>query len=369
MKSKLKPFDYTLFTVVLIIFGLGLLMVLSASSHLGIQSYGTPYYFFIRQFGFGAFGIGIMWFLSRWDYKFYKKWSGLIFLGAIFLLGLVLIPGVGSGDVRGAKRWINLFVFNLQPSEVAKLAVIIFLSARISMNPEKIKSFWGGLVPYLMLIGIVVVLLYFEPHYSAIGLIGIVSVIILFVGGAKLSHFGILGAIIAPIGLLGIYISDYRWDRITGFLNPWADMKDTGWQVVQSMYALGSGGIFGLGLGQSKQKYSYLPDAHNDFILAILGEELGLIGMLFVIVLFAILIWRGVVIATKAPDMFSGLLAIGITMLIAVQLVLNIAIITSCFPVTGMPVPFMSYGGTSMMMFMASAGILLNISRHLRIEK
>jgi len=154
-----------------------------------------------------------------------------------------------------------------------------------------------------------------------------------------------------------------------GFLDPWADMKDSGWQVVQSLYALGSGGIFGLGLGQSKQKYSYLPDAHNDFILAILGEELGLIGMIFVIVLFAILIWRGIVIATKAPDMFSGLLATGITMLIAVQLVLNIAIITSCFPVTGMPVPFMSYGGTSMMIFMAGAGILLNISRHLRAEK
>jgi len=369
MKSKLKPFDYTLFTVVLIIFGLGLLMVLSASSHLGMLSYDTPYYFFVRQLLFGAVGIGIMWFLSRWDYKFYKNFSGLIFLAAIFLLGLVLIPGVGSGDVRGAKRWINLGFFNLQPSEVAKLAVIIFLSARISMNPEKIKSFWNGLVPYLMLIGVVVVLLYFEPHYSAIGLIGIVSVIVLFAGGAKLSHFGILGALVIPLGAIGIYMADYRLDRIVGFLDPWADMKDTGWQVVQSLYALGSGGIFGLGLGQSKQKYSYLPDAHNDFILAILGEELGLIGMIFVIVLFAILIWRGIVIATKAPDMFSGLLATGITMLIAVQLVLNIAIITSCFPVTGMPVPFMSYGGTSMMIFMAGAGILLNISRHLRVEK
>lgn len=364
MKSKLKPFDYTLFTVVLIIFGLGLLMVLSASSHLGMLSYKNPYYFFIRQLIFGVGGIAIMWFLSRWDYKFYKNYSGLIFLGAIFLLGLVLMPGVGTGDVRGAKRWINLKFFNLQPSEVAKLAVIIFLSARIAMDPQRIKHFWKGLVVYLICIGVIEALLFLEPHYSAMGLIAIISVVILFVGGAKLSHFFILGVPAVALGAIGIIVSKYRLNRIIGFLDPWADLRGSGWQVVQSLYALGSGGIFGLGLGQSKQKYSYLPDAHNDFILAILGEELGLIGMIIIIVLFLILIWRGVVIATKAPDMFSGLLAAGITMLIAVQLLLNIAIITSWFPVTGMPVPFMSYGGTSMIIFMASTGILLNISRH-----
>lgn len=364
MKSKLKPFDYTLFTVVLIIFGLGLLMVLSASSHLGMLSYKNPYYFFLRQLFFGALGIVVMWFLSRWDYKFYKKCSGLIFLFAILLLGLVLIPGIGSGDVRGAKRWINLKFFNLQPSEVAKLAVIIFLSAKIAVDPKRIKHFWKGLVVYLICIGVIEGLLFLEPHYSAMGLIALVSIIILFVGGARLFHFVIIGVPALTAFALGIYFSKYRFSRIIGFLDPWADLRGSGWQVVQSLYALGSGGIFGLGLGQSKQKYSYLPDAHNDFILAILGEELGLIGMIIIVVLFLILIWRGVVIATKAPDMFSGLLATGITMLIAVQIIFNIAIITSCFPVTGMPVPFMSYGGTSMIMFMASAGILLNISRH-----
>lgn len=366
MKSKLKPFDYTLITVVIIIFGLGLIMVLSASSHLGMLSYGTPYYFFLRQSLFGGVGIFFMWILSRVDYKLYNRFSFWIFIISVFLLAIVLVPGISSGDVRGAKRWINLGFFNLQPSEVAKLGVIIFLSAKISSNPQKIKSFWNGLVPYLILIAVVMGLLYFEPHYSAIGLIGIVSVIILFAAGAKLSHFGILAMIVIPILGLGVYVADYRWDRIIGFLDPWADIQDTGWQVVQSLYALGSGGIFGLGLGQSKQKYLHLPDAHNDFILAILGEELGLIGMLFVIALFVILIWRGIVIATKAPDMFSGLLATGIVMLVAVQLVLNIAIITSCFPVTGMPVPFMSYGGTSMMIFMSGMGILLNISRHIK---
>ena len=367
MKSKLKPFDYTLFTVVIILYGLGLLMVLSASSHLGVLKYDSPYYFFIRQFLFGIIGIFVMLFLSRINYKLYKNFSGLIFLGAIGLLCLVLVPGIGSGEIRGAKRWIYVG-FNLQPSEVAKLAIIIFLSARISMNPEGIKKFWTGLVPYFLIIGIVAGLLYLEPHYSAIGIIGIISVIILFAGGAKISHFVYMAMAILPVGIVGIFISKYRLDRIVSFLDPWSDLQDGGWQVIQSLYALGSGGMFGLGLGQSRQKYTYLPDAHNDFVLSILGEELGFIGMVFVIVLFGILIWRGVVIATKAPDMFSGLVAIGITMLIAIQIIFNIAIITSFFPVTGMPVPFMSYGGTSLLIFMSCIGILLNISRYSKHE-
>ena len=367
MKSKLKPFDYTLFTVVIILYGLGLLMVLSASSHLGVLKYDSPYYFFIRQFLFGIIGIFVMLFLSRINYKLYKNFSGLIFLGAIGLLCLVLVPGIGSGEIRGAKRWIYVG-FNLQPSEVAKLAIIIFLSARISMNPEGIKKFWTGLVPYFLIIGIVAGLLYLEPHYSAIGIIGIISVIILFAGGAKISHFIYMAMAILPVGIVGIFISKYRLDRIVSFLDPWSDLQDGGWQVIQSLYALGSGGMFGLGLGQSRQKYTYLPDAHNDFVLSILGEELGFIGMVFVIVLFGILIWRGVVIATKAPDMFSGLVAIGITMLIAIQIILNILIITSFFPVTGMPVPFMSYGGTSLLIFMSCIGILLNISRYSKNE-
>ena len=365
MKSKQKPFDYTLFTVVIILYGLGLLMVLSASSHLGVLKYDSPYYFFKRQFLFGVIGICAMLFLSKINYKVYKKFSGLIFLGAIGLLCLVLVPGIGSGEIRGAKRWIYVG-FNLQPSEVAKLAIIIFLSARISMNPDRIKKFWTGLFLYFLIIGVVAGLLYLEPHYSAIGIIGLISVIILFAGGAKVFHFVVIGLTLLPVGIAGIIISKYRLDRIVSFLDPWSDLQDGGWQVIQSLYALGSGGLFGLGLGQSRQKYTYLPDAHNDFILAILGEELGFIGMVFVIILFGILIWRGITIATKAPDMFSGLVAIGITMLIAIQIILNVLIITSLFPVTGMPVPFMSYGGTSLLIFMSCIGILLNISRHVK---
>ena len=368
MKSKLKPFDYTLFSTVIILFGIGLLMVLSASSHLGLLTYKNPYHFFVRQFFFGIVGIAMMWFLSRVDYKIYKRLAKLIFFISIVLLCVVLVPGIGSGETRGAKRWIDLGIINFQPSEVVKVAMIIFLSASISENHKKLAKFWEGLIPYFVVIGVVAGLLYLEPHYSAIGIIGLISVVLLFVGGAKVSHFLAMGAVIAPIGVLGIFISKYRLDRIVGFLDPWSDMKGTGWQVIQSLYAIGSGGIFGLGLGQSKQKYSYLPDAHNDFIMAILGEELGLLGMLFVITLFGILVWRGIVTAMKAPDLFSGLMAVGITMLIALQFVFNLAIVTSWFPVTGMPVPFMSYGGSSLLIFMSCVGILLNISRNVRSE-
>lgn len=365
MKSKLKPFDYTLFITVLMLLAIGLVVVLSASSHLGETSYNNPYYFFIRQVLWGVIGIVAMIFLSRIDYRLYKKLAFLIFIISIVLLVLVLIPGVGSGEVRGAKRWISLGFMSFQPSELAKIAIIIFLSASLSNNYKKLEKFWTGLVPYFGVILVVCALLFLEPHYSSLALIVAISLVLLFVAGAKIKHFVACILAILPVGIVGILISDYRLNRIFGFLDPWADPSGDGWQAIQSLYAIGSGGIFGLGIGQSRQKYLYLPDAHNDFILAILGEEFGLWGMILVISLFAIFIWRGIRIATKAPDMFGGLVAIGITMLVAIQVILNIAIVTAWFPVTGMPVPFLSYGGTSLVFFMSYVGILLNISRNM----
>lgn len=364
MKTKIKPMDYTLLAVILILFGIGLLIVLSASSHLGMLTYKNPYHFFFRQFLWGVGGIVGMLILSNINYRWFKKFSVIIFIVAVILLCLVLVPGIGSGETRGAKRWIPLGFMNFQPSELMKFALIIFLSASLEKNHKKLNKFWLGLCPYLIVLAAVAGLLLLEPHYSAVAIMFAITVIILFVAGAKVWHFIVIALAAAPAAIgLALYKS-YRWDRILGFLNPWDDIQGKGWQVIQSLYALGSGGIFGLGLGQSRQKYSYLPDAHNDFILAILGEELGLIGMIAVMILFAILIWRGIVIATKAPDMFAALTATGITMLIAIQVILNIAIITSCCPVTGMPVPFLSYGGTSTLLFFGCAGILLNISRN-----
>ena len=363
MKSNLKPFDSTLFITVLMLCGLGIIMVLSASSHLGEISYGSPYFFFKRQIIWVIAGIAVMLFLSRLDYKVYKNLYILIFIGAIGLLALVLVPGIGSGEIRGAKRWINLGFMDFQPSEFAKLATIIFLSASLSNNYKKLSKFWTGLVPYFIIVGIVCGLLYLEPHYSSMVIIVGISCVLLFAAGAKIWHFLVCLIPIVPAAIALIIIEPYRVSRIFGYLKPFEDVSGKGWQIVQSLYAIGTGGIFGLGLGQSKQKYLYLPDAHNDFILSIWAEEMGLIGMILIVILFAIFIWRGIRIATKAPDLFSGLLATGITMLVAIQVILNIAIVTNCLPVTGMPVPFLSYGGTSMLFFMASVGILLNISR------
>lgn len=364
MKSKTKPFDTMLFIAILILLGFGVIMILSASSHLADLSYGSPYYFFIRQIIWAALGVAVMLFVSKIDYRIYKKFHVAIYVVSIVLLILPLIPGISSGEIRGAKRWINLGFMDFQPSEFAKLAIILFLSAKLADNHKKLKKFWGGFVLNYIWVGIICALLYLEPHYSALALIFIISTIIMFVAGAKIKHFLLCISAVLPLGIFGIFISNYRLERIFGFLDPWSDPTGSGWQVIKSLYAIGSGGIFGLGLGKSRQKYLYLPDAHNDFILAIVGEELGLIGMIGVMLLFLILIWRGIIIATKAKDMFASLVATGITMLVAIQILLNIAIVTGWFPVTGMPVPFLSYGGTSMLVFCTMMGILLNISRN-----
>jgi len=363
MKSNLKPFDSTLFITVLILAGLGIIMVLSASSHLGEVSFGSSYYFFIRQMIWVAAGIVVMLVLSRIDYKIYKTFAILIFGIAVFLLILVLVPGVGGGNIRGAERWIDLGFMSFQPSELAKLATIIFVSAMLSNNYKKLDKFWGGFIYHLLFVGIICALLALEPHFSSMVIIVAISLILLFTAGARIWHFAICAIPCVFGAMVFIKMAPYRLQRILEYRKPFENLADSGWQAAQALCAIGTGGIFGLGLGQSKQKYLHLPDAHNDFILAIWAEEMGLIGMILVIALFAVFIWRGIRIATKAPDLFGGLLATGITMLVAIQVILNIAIITNLLPVTGMPVPFLSYGGTSMLFFMASVGILLNISR------
>lgn len=251
-----------------------------------------------------------------------------------------------------------------QPSELMKIALIIFLSAQISKDPKRIKKFWIGLVPCLALLGIIAVLLLMEPHMSATMIIAVIAIAIIFAAGAKINH-------LMPIGILGVigaYIlartSEYRWKRITIFLDPWQDVQGDGWQIIQSLYAISSGGIFGVGIGKSVQKYMYIPEPHNDFIFAILAEELGLAGVLVVMALFALFIWRGITIALKAPDMFGTLVAVGITTMIGIQAIFSMAVVSSAMPVTGIPLPFFSYGGTALVMLLASVGVLLNISRH-----
>ena len=354
--------DYTLLITVFLLLSLGLIMVLSASSPTALSEGSNSYAYFIRQLFFAILGLFAMFAISKIDYRFYKRVYKLGYLIAIVLLLAVLLVGK---TVNGAKRWIVLTgALSFQPSEIVKLLMIIFYAAVLTKNRDQLGKFFKGIVKHAIYLVPIALLLMLEPHLSATLVIVGVCILMMVFAGCKLWQMIVPGLCIGIPGLVYIIVkSAYRLKRVTTFLNPWSDQLGKGWQVIQSLYAIGSGGLFGLGLGQSKQKYLYLPEPQNDFIFSVLAEELGFVGCVFVIILFAILIWRGVLIAMKAPDMFGSLLAIGITTLFGIQVIINIAVVTSSMPATGMPLPFFSYGGTALFIIMCEVGILLNISR------
>lgn len=370
-KEKNNSFDFILFITVLILLSLGIIMVLSASSPSALATTGSSYTYVTKQALCAVIGIIGMLVLSKIDYKKYKKFYKIIYAVSILVLLLVLIPGLGR-TVNGARRWINLpLISSFQPSELTKIGLVIFLAEYLSKHKEELRNILKGFFkPLLIVAPAILILLAIQSHLSASIVIILVVSVMMIVAGTRVSHFLTCGSI-GGAGLIGgMYFlakymgkGTYRLKRITSFLNPWADAQDSGWQIIQSLYAIGSGGLFGVGLGNSKQKYLYISEPQNDFIFAVLAEELGFIGCLTVIVLFAIFIWRGILVAMKAPDMFGSLLAIGITSLIGLQAIINIAVVTSSMPVTGMALPFFSYGGTSLIILLCSVGILLNISR------
>ena len=356
-----NPLDYTLLITILLLLSLGLIMVLSASSPTSLAESGTSYTYFIKQAIFAIAGLFAMGIISKINYRVYKSFYKFVYVLSIILLALVLVIGTSS---NGAKRWIYIGGQSFQPSEFVKLFMIIFYAGLLTKDREELPKFWKGLVKHILWIAPIAGLLLLEPHMSATLVISGICLVMMIVAGCKFSQLFMSGLIIG-VPVIGVLIvkSSYRLKRVVTFLDPWQDKLGDGWQVIQSLYAIGSGGLFGLGLGQSKQKYLYLPEPQNDFIFSVLAEELGWAGCVFVIILFAILIWRGVLIAMKAPDMFGSLLAVGITSLIAIQVIINIAVVTSSMPATGMPLPFFSYGGTALFLLLCEMGILLNISR------
>ena len=356
-----NPLDYTLLITILLLLSLGLIMVLSASSPTSLAESGTSYTYFIKQAIFAIAGLFAMGIISKINYRVYKSFYKFVYVLSIILLALVLVIGTSS---NGAKRWIYIGGQSFQPSEFVKLFMIIFYAGLLTKDREELPKFWKGLVKHILWIAPIACLLLLEPHMSATLVISGICLVMMIVAGCKFSQLFMSGLIIG-VPVIGVLIvkSSYRLKRVVTFLDPWQDKLGDGWQVIQSLYAIGSGGLFGLGLGQSKQKYLYLPEPQNDFIFSVLAEELGWAGCVFVIILFAILIWRGVLIAMKAPDMFGSLLAVGITSLIAIQVIINIAVVTSSMPATGMPLPFFSYGGTALFLLLCEMGILLNISR------
>lgn len=358
-----NPLDFTLLVTVFILLGLGIITVLSASSPTALAETGDSYRYVERQIISAVIGIILMFALSKVDYKVWQKKYKVIFVACIALLLAVPIIGVSSG---GAKRWIAFGPISFQPSEIAKVGVIIFYATWLTKNKDKLKNFKEGFIfPLAMMLPIVVIVLILQNHFSATLVLCMLVGILMILAGCKIRYFIFVGVPIVMAGVAALFVAGqgFRMQRLMTFFDPWQDIAGDGWQIVQSLYAIGSGGFFGVGLGDSKQKYLYIPEPHNDFIFAVLAEELGFIGCAIVIILFAILVWRGITISMKAPDMFGSLLAAGITSMIAIQVLINIAVVTASMPVTGMALPFFSYGGTALIIILASVGILLSVSR------
>lgn len=351
--------DIPFLVLTLLLVAIGLIMLFSASYASAYQREGNPAYYFVRQAGFAVFGIILMLVVSRMNYFIWYRTSMLILCAAVLLLALVPIIGT---EEKGAKRWIYLGI-SFQPSEIAKLAVILSFAAMMSLFKDKMDTFKYGVMPYVAILAVIAGLLFLEPHMSATLIIIAIGAMMMFLGGTKGRWF-VLGAVLV-VGLVAAYLAvkGYASQRITAWLNPEADPSDSGYQIIQSRYAIGSGGLLGLGFGKSRQKYLYLPEEHNDYIFAIVCEELGFVGALGVILLFAMLIIRGYWIAMHARDRFGTLTAAGLTSLLALQVFLNIGVVSNMLPATGISLPLFSYGGTALILQLVEMGIILSISR------
>lgn len=360
--KKRSNIDIWLLVILVLLLGIGTIMIYSTSAIYADQKYGDSLFFLKRHLLWIGIGLSGMFFAWRTDYHILRKYSKLLMFVGIGLLCLVYFPGIGR-KAGGAHRWLALGGFSFQPSEAVKLALIIYLSDMFVRKQRWIKELWRGLVPILIITGIVIGLILKQPDLGTAIAIGMVVCILLFVAGARLRYLAIMGFSALPFLYVFIFRVPYRRLRIINYLNPWGDPQGAGFQIVQSFLALGSGGIFGVGLGQSRQKLFYLPAAHTDFIFSIIGEELGLFGTLFVLSLFIGLVWCGAKIALKAMDLFGHFLAVGVVSTLALQIIINIGVTTGSFPTKGLPLPFISYGGSSMVMSLIAVGILLSIHR------
>lgn len=355
--------DLPFAALTLLLLTIGVVMVLSASYARAYYSAATGHnaaYYFLRQLGFAIGGTACMFVLSRFPMDFYRRMSFPVLAAAVVLLALVPIIGVSQGD---AKRWIDLGFTTFQPSEIAKIAIILYFSALICKFKGKMATFRYGILPFAGILMLIVLMLVLEPHFSAAIIIIAIGGVMLFLGGVKLRWF--VGVGVTALAALGVIITffPYASGRISTWLDPFANTSGDGYQIVQSLYSIGSGGLFGLGLGQGRQTYMYLPEEHNDFIFAVVCEELGFAGAVAILLLFAALIVRGYYLAMHMRDRFSFLVTAGITTLLAIQVILNVAVVTNLVPCTGISLPFFSYGGTALLIQLAEMGIILSASR------
>jgi len=360
--------DVPFFVLAVALLAFGLIMMFSASyAYAYYHEKGDSYFYIKKQLVFAAVGFIAMIAASFMDYHWWRVLALPIMGVSVALLVIVLfLP-----DQANVRRWINLGFFGFQPSEIAKFAMIILFAHFISLNYKRMDTFAYGVLPYSLVLGLISVLLLLEPHISCTVIVITIGLIMMFVGGTKLRYFGILGGTVVA-GLTAVILSgkiSYAMSRLDVWINPWSDPQGKGWQNIQALYAIGSGGFLGLGLGNSRQKYLYISEPQTDFVFAVICEELGYIGAVLIIVLFGLLVWRGFVIGLKSKDKLGLLIAIGLTAQVGIQAALNIAVVTKLIPNTGISLPFFSYGGTSLMMLLAQMGVVLSVSRSARLVK
>ncbi|HXY54032.1 MAG TPA: putative lipid II flippase FtsW [Nitrospirota bacterium] len=357
-------YDRMLLSAILSLLVVSIVMVYSSSSVVALTTYDDPAYFMKRQILWAIGGLALMAITMRMDHRvFYEQRLAIgLAVVALVMLSITLVPGIGK-MINGSRRWLKFGLLSFQPAEFAKFALVVYMSYFIAKKGERIRDFMNGLVPAYIVTGMFLIATIRQPDFGAAMTLAGVALVMLFAGGANVLHLGGTAAAALPLVYLAVAHSAYRLRRIFAFLDPWADPQGAGHQIIQSFLAFGSGGVFGRGLGEGRQKLLFLPERHSDFIYAVIGEELGLIGALVVLVLFLTILWRGMRIALASGDVFSRLLALGITLLVCFQGMINMAVVTGLLPTKGIALPLVSYGGSSLVITMAALGVLLNISK------
>lgn len=355
------PQDHLLLYATLGLVLLGLTSVFTSSTVMAMAQFQDPYYFVKRQFFYALLGLALLYGASRIPYQYWKPLVYPILLLSLISLLLVFVPGIGA-KVRGAARWLKLGPLTLQPSEFAKLAMVIFLAYSLARKQEKMKYFAIGFLPHMLVAGLFIALILKEPDFGTAVTLGLITFIMLLVGGTRVTYIFFAGLAGLILGILAVLRDPKKFARILSFLDPWKHGQDVGYQLKQSLLAIGSGGLIGVGPGQSRAKLFYLPDAHTDFILAIYSEEWGLVGVLLLLALFTLVAGRGLRLSLRAPDAFGSYLALGLTLIISLQAAINMGVVTGILPTKGLSLPFLSYGGSNLLTNLLAVGILLNIS-------
>ncbi|HEV8586353.1 MAG TPA: putative lipid II flippase FtsW [Methylomirabilota bacterium] len=362
MPRRLVP-DVWLFGAAVVLLSAGVVMVYSASAIVAADRFHDPYFFLKKQLFWALLGAGVLWAALRLDYRWLEKAVVPALIVALVLLVLVLVPPIGQA-INGTRRWIRLGVVSFQPVELAKLALVVYLAAFLAKKRDEMADFRAGVLPPLCVAGAMAGLVLVQPDLGNCLTLIVLTFGLLYLAGTSVRHLAWVAAPALVLVTLAVWMAPYRMRRITAFVDPWSDPRGSGFQIIQSWLALGNGGLVGQGIGGSKQKLFYLPEAHTDFIFAVLGEELGFVGAVLVVALFAVLVWRGLRVGLRAPDAFGAYLALGITVLLATQTLVNLGVVTGLLPTKGLPLPFISFGGSALLMTMLATGMLLNVSQH-----